>query len=167
MQFLEFMPHLVPLPYSLVTLKKIFREAVVVHAANIRNKLQCVYSMNKRRLAITVFLVLTGLVVSMRFLDEKIGCIRYVGGVVGIVNNCESLKRCDFYKLTLRKNELESCYFGVATHNKNVNQCKLLQNDWSQEGCIKNISRQLNDKTLCQEIKNENNRNDCLKQVID
>ena len=73
--------------------------------------------------------------------DEE-GCIKVVGGVVGISNECNDLSECDFYKNLGDKVEEEQCYFGVATNNKNESVCNLISSESMKNGCLQNIAQQ-------------------------
>lgn len=67
-------------------------------------------------------------------------CIKYVGGFVGIRNDCKNTVQCWGY---LSSSAKDSCYFGVATNNRNIKICELIKADWAKKGCRDNIEIQL------------------------
>ncbi|OGM35236.1 hypothetical protein A3D84_00385 [Candidatus Woesebacteria bacterium RIFCSPHIGHO2_02_FULL_42_20] len=95
-----------------------------------------------------VGLVLLGLIALLfTVLSANSSCIKKVGGVVGIRNDCRQLFDCNFII-----GDKDDCYFGVATYQKNVGICDMVQTLWKKNGCIINVAVQLKDRTLCEKI---------------
>lgn len=99
------------------------------------------YNMKKRvihrLLIIVALLVIIGGILCY-FISSR--CIKYVGGFVGVQNDCKSTVQCWGY---LPSSDKDYCYFGVATNNKNIKVCELIKADWLKNGCRKNIEAQL------------------------
>lgn len=68
------------------------------------------------------------------------GCIKVVGGVVGISNECKEISDCNFYPED--SEQRDSCFFGVATNKKDEEICKIIARQSQKNGCLENI-RQL------------------------
>lgn len=97
--------------------------------------------MNKRiirRLSIIVTLLV--IVGGLLYYFTSGRCIKYVGGFVGVRNDCKSTVQCWGYLSSWDK---DSCYLGVATNNKNIKVCELIKADWVKIGCRDNIEAQL------------------------
>ena len=74
-------------------------------------------------------------------------CVKEVGSVVGIRNDCKQLSDCNFII-----GDRDDCYFGVATFQKNASICDMVQTLWKKNGCVINIAIELKDQTVCEKI---------------
>jgi hypothetical protein len=72
--------------------------------------------------------------------DESPGCIKYVGGVVGVRNECKSTAECEVYKKINNGAEVGQCYWGVATNSKDKNVCDLIPEEWLKQACLNTFS---------------------------
>jgi hypothetical protein len=67
------------------------------------------------------------------------GCIKVVGGIVGIQNDCKEISDCNFYPEN--SEQKDSCYFGVATNKKDEEVCNFITNPSQKNGCLENIQQ--------------------------
>ena len=95
--------------------------------------------------------------------NSREGCIKVVGGVVGISNECTDVSQCEFYKQT-NDSWKNDCYFGVATTKKDKSICNLISNNSMKQGCLNNIDISLSSENSLVEI--FNNQPGAIKSVV-
>ncbi len=68
------------------------------------------------------------------------GCIRVVGGVVGVnYSDCKVVSQCEVYTKSGNIPWQQDCYFMVAVTNKDKAICNLLNSDSAKQGCYSRI----------------------------
>jgi len=99
-----------------------------------------------KKYSITLFLIVFAISIfipegSSRAQTESTGgCIRVVGGVVGVnYSDCKVVSQCEVYTKNGNIPWQQDCYFMVAVTNKDKTICNLLNSDSIKQGCIYRI----------------------------